>query len=90
MKKIFKYELEISDGFEIAMPEGAKILCVQTQRNEPMIWVLVDPENKTVDRHFQVFGTGHELRQTENTLAYIGTFQINSGSLVFHLFENIK
>lgn len=35
-------------------------------------------------RHFRIKGTGHAADDIGD---YIGTFQLNGGSLVFHLFE---
>jgi len=87
MKKIFKYEIPISDCWEITMPKGAKILTFQTQNEAPCIWVLVDPERSQEKRKFRVVGTGHEINEKDEKLEYIGTCQMMAGVLVWHLFE---
>ncbi len=90
-KKIFKYPVEINDTITIDLPLGARILSVQTQNNSPMMWALVDPTEPTVPRNFEVFGTGHPINYDTGTdRRFVGTFQINGGSHVFHLFERFS
>jgi len=83
VRSIWKWTLE-SDS-EIAMPLGAMILDVQVQDGEPQIWALVDPLAKPVKRRFKSYGTGHTVNGL--SVCYVGTFQLNGGSLVFHVFE---
>ncbi len=85
MKRIFKYPLPISDINIIQMPKGAKILTAQMQDEEPFIWALVEPGEPDEPRAFRVIGTGHEIYET--LVAYISTFQMDGGRLVFHVFE---
>ena len=86
MKKIYKYTLDDA-CCDIALPLGAKILCVEAQYNTPRIWVLVDPDVEEVEiKSFRYYGTGQRL--LENNGVYIGTFQLNGGLYVFHLFEH--
>ena len=85
MKSIWKFELE-SQNPHLVMPVGAKILCVQAQRDVPCIWVEVDPESKEkTERTFMIVATGHPIEFTNGT--YIGTFQLQGGDLVYHLYE---
>jgi len=89
-KRIYKYPIEVKDEQSIEMPMGATILCVQVQREKPNIWAVVE-ENAVVEtRKFVLYGTGHALNGTENLQKYIGTFQMQSGNFVFHLFERIQ
>jgi hypothetical protein len=85
MKQIWKYMLY--PDCEIEMPFGSKLLDVQTQHETPCVWVLVDPNPEIVGelRRFRIFGTGHTL--SEPTGKYVGTFQLNRGTLVLHVFE---
>lgn len=70
------------------MPEGAKILAVEAQYEKPCMWALVDPNQETETRHFEVFGTGHPIHyDSRNIRKYIGTYQLNNGGLIFHVFE---
>lgn len=84
---IWKFQVEISDEFALKMPLHAHILTVQTQRDIPCIWALVDLEDEIGERRFKVFGTGHPANDADQFI-YIGTFQLASGGLVFHLFED--
>lgn len=87
--KVWKYPIPLDDTFLLALPEGADILGVQVQRGEPQLWVLVNPEVKTVEnRRLRLAGTGHEIESRDGeSLTHIGTFQLRGGALVFHLFE---
>jgi len=69
------------------MPEGAVILSLQTQKDIPSIWALVDDKNKLVERKFLMYGTGEVMIDHRETDIYIGTFLVTCDSFVFHLFE---
>ena len=83
---VWKYPLAFGSQ-TILMPQNARILAVQTQHNEPQLWALVNPEAPDETRRFLTIGTGTEFEADRLLLDYIGTFQLHSGSLVFHLFE---
>jgi len=88
---IYKYQLEIQDYQEVRLPQGAEILTVQEQYGIPCLWARVNTEESRVThRTIAMHGSGHEMSQpTVEAEKYIGTFQIHSGSLVFHVFESI-
>lgn len=86
MKIIYKYQLEVKDNLTIELPIGAEILTVQSQRDKPCIWALVDNDAIKENRKFKIIGTGNPIENLSNS-KYIGTFQLYGGSLVFHLFE---
>jgi len=87
MLQIWKFMLN-PDQIGMFMPKGAKILTIQTQQNTPCIWALVNPLAEKVYRTFKVFGTGHEIpEELLQDHIYIGTFQLDDGNYVFHLFE---
>lgn len=87
MKRIFRYVLPVETECFVVMPRGAKVLCVQTQgMSGPMVWALVEDAETVKAKHwFFVYGTGHE---TYGQGTYLGTFQMNDGALVFHVFDN--
>ena len=88
-KQIWKFEITPYDS-AIQMPKFSEILTIQTQNGNPCIWALVYPENEKEERYFEVYGTGHEIHYDIGiNRKYINTFQLESGSLVFHLFERI-
>jgi len=83
MKEIWKYKLE--PRTELEMPEGARILSVQNQHEQPCLWALVEVSMPKVKRMFTIYGTGHSL--PANPGNYLGTFQLQMGAFVFHVFE---
>lgn len=89
MKTIWKYFLEIVDMPNLNMPQGAEVVSVQPQAISDdatgiALWAIVDPEAKTEERRFRIFGTGHPI-PSEFRGKFIGTVQL--GQLVFHVFE---
>jgi hypothetical protein len=95
---IWKYPFEVADRVTLRMPRGARVLSIQVQCGQPCLWVMVatnsasnrsqtlgDPRADLVEREFYVAGTGHPL--PEKCGAYLGTFQLSGGALVFHVFE---
>lgn len=89
MKRIFKYDLKIADYQEIKMPIGAEVLSVQLQDGDLKIWAIVDPEKEVEVRHFEIYGTGHEL-SNNGPRKFLGTVQQNTYMcMVWHVFEYI-
>jgi hypothetical protein len=86
MKTIWKFPFKTTDLVSISMPEGAEILSVQTQYEQPCMWALVDPEAKKVTRKFETFGAGDPVNDPE-TKNFIATYQQKGGAMIFHIFE---
>jgi len=89
MKTIYKYSLAASDWQTISVPVNAQILTVQTQYNEPFMWALVDTDNDMRFVKIDIYGTGHPI-DTEHQREYLGTFQMDGGILVFHVFKRLE
>lgn len=88
MLTIYKYPIPIENHFTLELPEGAKILTVQTQRDIPQLWAMVDSETEKETRYFRLGRTGYPLGDDYLRITnYIGTFQMEKGTLAFHLFE---
>lgn len=86
MRTIHKFTLEEVDRQEIQMPVDAKVLCLQVQDGIPRIWARVNTDIDVKEfRTFLTFGTGHPMPIKD--MDYIGTYQVASGRLVFHVFE---
>lgn len=83
---IYKYPLEVTDRQDVEMPQGAKILSVQTQGEVVCLWALVDKQREIVRRKIRILGTGHEHEESY-TSGYIGTTQQANGALVWHVFD---
>ncbi|MDI6603274.1 MAG: hypothetical protein QME57_04180 [Patescibacteria group bacterium] len=87
MLTIHNYSIPVQDYFSLNLPKGAKILTVQTEKGEPKIWALVNPAYPTETRNFRLAVTGHPIKESEEDLKYIGTFQLCEAGLIGHLFE---
>lgn len=84
---IWKFVLAVQTRQVLAMSEGARILSVQTQRDNICIWALVNEAAPTKDRVIEVFGTGHMVDGANR--CYLGSAQTNDGALVWHVFERL-
>lgn len=86
-RTIWKFPVTVTDKFVVDMPKGAQMLAVQTQGGAPFLWALVDPGAEREQVGFRVFGTGHDAVAAVGPGAfYVGTFQMQGGGLVFHLY----
>ena len=83
--RIFKYKLNIEEIQFVAMPKGAKVLTVQTQKGYPCIWAIVDPQAEIENKKICMRGTGHDASEVKD-MCYIGTFQRYGGEMIFHVF----
>lgn len=81
MRVIYKYEHPLTDNFSIEMNPGT-ILHAQAKSGFVTMWVQVETDAPTHERHFTILGTGHELT---NVSRYIST--TIDGAFVWHLFE---
>lgn len=70
---------------ELKLHVGAKVLCVQNQRELIAMWVLQNTSYQLEKRWFVVYPTGSDM--VEVGRLYIGTVQTRSGNLVWHIFE---
>ena len=84
--RVYKYPLPLGDWVSVYMPQGAEPLCVQTQRGSPCLWARITVGAPPVMHHFRIAGTGHDLGS--NVGRHIGSFQLNGGDLVFHVFAD--
>ena len=87
MKAIWKFPLEFAPVQTVEMPQGASLLCVQMQGGIPCLWALVYPEATREARRLRMVGTGHAYHDSDLFCEYVGTFQMQDGGLVFHVFS---
>lgn len=84
--RIHKYTLVVGLN-NLELPLSAKILDVQAQHGEPVLWALVDlREEMRVTRNVVLVPTGVQLQADVREWSYLGTVQLAGGSLVFHAF----
>lgn len=86
MAQVWKFILQPEITVEI--PVGTELLSVASQGNEICLWAKVNPSAIKERRSFVGFGTGHEIPD-QLSLKYIGTAQLNGGSMVSHVFEKV-
>ncbi len=85
MNAVHKYPIPLGRS-SVSMPRGARILTAQYQpQSGPCIWAEVDPTQPREMREIVVYGTGHAL--ADGRRAYIATFQMHGGDLVWHVFD---
>lgn len=82
---VFKYRVPEQDRFSLMLPECALLLHFEEQAGVLMVWALVDPAARMVERHFALLGTGAQVPEETHQLLHVGTTQV--GRLVLHLFE---
>jgi len=83
---IWKYNVKIDDVQKVQMPMASKLLSVQVRHGMVAIWAMVNPEQQMVLRTIQMAGTGHDM--SDRIMGdFLGTFQIENGALVFHVFD---
>lgn len=86
---IWKYPVAVTDVFVLKMPAGSTVLSVDVQGREVNLWAEVDQGQPLAERRFRVSGIGHALPADEPR-RFIGTFLLQGGTLVFHLFEILE
>ena len=86
MKTIYKYTLEATEHQVIEMPKNAEILHIDVQHGKPCLWALVDTGLDKEKRAFYTFATGQDINGDLGTINHIGTYQLQGGAYVFHVF----
>jgi hypothetical protein len=83
---VWKYTLG-ETASAVAMPRGAEVLHVAEQHGVFCIWVLVDPMGPVCTRAFRITGTGHEMTDWSPDWKFVGTFLVQGGYFVFHVWD---
>ena len=90
MNKIFKYTIEpptIRQTTRIRLPKNAKILSVQEQKNEVVLWAEVDPSEKEKEvQSLQLLITGEPI-EDHGEREFISTVQLDGGGFILHVFK---
>ena len=87
MNTVWKYILN-SDTNVIDIPEGYSVLSVVAQRNQVVLYCLVNPLEVLIQAKFRVVGTGWELEHNfyDNKI-FVGTVKTHAETYVWHVFE---
>lgn len=82
----FRFAFQATGSFSLALPEGARVLSIQEQNGDAVVWALVDKDTRsTTMRRFRYFGTNCPI--DSDSLLYVSTLQLFGGGAVFHFFE---
>lgn len=93
MRTIYKYPVDMAaPRFPVEMPGTIKVVHVQMQGDQPMMWVEVDPEMPEAEHDFAVVGTGHPVpfdgtvgSDTTTCGEHVGSWQ--DGIFMWHLYR---
>lgn len=88
-RTIWKFPFRIADNVTLLMPAGAQLLHVgpsnEPGRGDLCLWALVYPEQGKVQRHLNVYGTGHQVDHRHHKETHVGTVEL--GAFVWHVFD---
>jgi hypothetical protein len=88
LRTIHKYRLQIREGVQqVDTALGGDLLSVQTQHGEPMLWVQIRKGATQVSRYVQMFKTGQPIPDHVVLLRHLGTLQLYSDMVVYHVYE---
>lgn len=84
MTVIHKFTLS-HDNQSFALPANAQVLSAGIQKEQIVIWVLLDERAPKIKRWFRFFGTGEQIAPDPEALRFIQT--VFYRALVWHVFE---
>lgn len=93
---IGKFMLETTDRQVLEIPAPATILSVTEQRNELVLYAIMEPDAPTVTKVIDIYGTGHQIPKERSTYlgepqtepgTFLGTVGTCAGSLMWHVFD---
>ncbi len=86
MKRVFKYPLQVADKQEIQLPASSKILSVEEQGGQLVLYALVNDTVKMMNTFVVIIhGTGHDADDTDGC-DYVNTVKMYDGRIMFHVF----
>lgn len=103
MRTIWKYVLDSTTRRnDLPVPKGSKLLAVQAQGTDLMVWFLVNPDSILTYRGFWVYHSETSLPEEVDNFSFIATVQIkfssdnsyneytHSNITAFHVFEDLS
>lgn len=83
LRRVYKYQFDLIDAPQpICITGFRKVVLVERRRDQPCLWVEVEPSSAQRTIILQVFGTGHDIE--DHDLNHVGSFQ--AGMFVFHVY----
>ena len=86
MRKIFKYQLEITDYQTIEVKSPAVLLSVAEQNNQIVMYAIVDDLEYGIPVDVMIIGTGRPIKDDVENYKFLGTVKLANGRLMFHVF----
>jgi hypothetical protein len=84
MNTVWKYPLQVKKTQCLELPRGAKPLSIGVQDEKPCLWAQVDTEAVKDSVLVVTHKTG--LPMENGDMKFIGTYQLDGGTLVGHVF----
>jgi hypothetical protein len=93
--KIFKYiiepdKLSLDHSVTLELPRRAEVISAAEQREDIVIYAVVDVEEKKTDDHLiWIVGTGHEIPEAvldQSLCKFLGTVSLQKGDFMFHIY----
>ena len=89
--RIWKYQMPISEQFEMTLPVGAEILRTQGEGGYLWMWALVDTSKVDEVRYFHSFKAGGTMPDDLSNFYYVGMASIYiQAELMLYIFEEFK
>lgn len=86
MRRIFKYELTIEDRQVIKTFVSFEPLSIKVQNGKPVLYAIVDDETEAQSVRIETYGTGFAIEPYTSKAEYVGSYLLQEGTLVFHVF----
>ena len=89
MKAIHKYVLPMLEESFVDMPSVNTIISAEMQEGFICVWAIVDTDSPIINKKFNLYKTGQEIKANVKVLKYIGIAKVNVGmELGMHVFED--
>jgi hypothetical protein len=85
---IWKYQMPVSEEFEMTLPKGAQILRTHGENGGLWLWAIVNTNAPDEKRKFKAFKCGGSGLDTLKNLEYVGCAAIYiQAELMLYIFE---
>lgn len=86
-KRIYKYDLEITEEQSIEIQKNYRILSIQSQKDSLRLWALIDKDETIFEKiDIRIYGTGKTLPENISAFQHYTTIELCDGNLVWHIF----
>lgn len=91
MKKLYKYKITLNNEQVLNLPVNTEFLSVLNQRNDFVIYAIVDLDSDMNDRRIIIKETGSNIENDFlHYFAFLGTVKTNNGIFIGHVFYEKK